>query len=113
MRPSWRNSALSAYPAAIGSCVTITIVCPSSLTAEHRELLVGERRQLDVTDEHLARGHAVEAGDAVHQRGLAGTRRAHDGGEVSAGEVDGHTIEGAHGRVALAVDLHDVMGAGD
>src|SRR5699024_1363920 len=34
--PSTRKTTRSAYPAAIGSCATMTTVCPSSSTAERR-----------------------------------------------------------------------------
>ena len=39
-------------------------------------------------------GEVVEAGEGVHQRRLAGARRAHDGGEVAGGEVDVDAVEG-------------------
>ena len=42
-----------------------------------------------------AGGERVEAGEAVHQRRLARARRAHDRGEVTAGELDGDAVERA------------------
>ena len=58
-----------------------------------------------VADEDLARGGGVEGGQAVHERRLAGARRAHDGGEPLSAELDGHPVEGDHLGVARAVDL--------
>ena len=82
------------------------------VAAQQGELLLREAAQVGVADEDLARGERVEAGDAVHQRGLAGARRAHDGGEGVGREVDGDAVEGPHLGVALAVDLRRVDGPG-
>ena len=38
-------------------------------------------------------GEVVEAGEAVHQRGLARAGRAHDRGEAAALEADRHAVE--------------------
>src|SRR5262249_1800033 len=65
-----------------------------------------------VADEHAPGGERVETGECVHERRLAGARRAHDGGEVLVGEVDGHAVEGPHLRLAPAVHLHGVDGGG-
>ena len=63
-------------------------------------------------DGHGARRGLVEPGEQVHQRGLAGARRAHDRRELAGGELEGHAAEGVHGGLALAVDATQV-GAGD
>ena len=57
-------------------------------------------------------GERVEPGHAVHERGLARARRAHDRGEAPVAEVDRHVVEGAHLGVARAVDLGGVQRAG-
>ena len=48
----------------------------------------------------------------VHQRALAGARGAHDGRQATGGDADGDAVEGRHLRVALAVDLDRIGGAG-
>ena len=49
----------------------------------------------------------VEAGEDVHERGLAGPGRTHDGGELAATQVDVGAAQGVDGGVALAVALGD------
>src|SRR5205823_14555710 len=44
------------------------------VATELGELLVVKRAKLDVFDNHGARGGAIEAGQDVHQGGLAGAR---------------------------------------
>ena len=83
------------------------------LTTEDGEVLVVERAEVDVADDRLAGREGVEAGDAVHQRRLAGARRAHDRRETGTVELDGHAVEGLDDGVALAVVLHGVDGSGD
>ena len=52
------------------------------------ECLVVQSRQVRVADEHRPARQCVEAGDAVHERRLAGTARAHNGGELAAFEKE-------------------------
>ena len=59
-----------------------------------RELLVVQRGEVDVADEHLALGELVEPGEGVHERRLAGAGRAHDGGELPGVELDVDAVEG-------------------
>jgi hypothetical protein len=47
----------------------------------------------------------VQAGQAVHQRGLAGAGRAHDGGELAAMERHVHIFQGVDAGIARAVGL--------
>ena len=54
----------------------------------------------------------VEPGEAVHQRRLARARRAHDRGEATGRELDGHAVEGADLVLAAAVHLDGVDDAG-
>ena len=61
---------------------------------------------------HVPVGEVVEPGEGVHQRRLAGPRRAHDGGEVAGGELDVDAVEGPDGALALAVDLGGADGPG-
>ena len=53
----------------------------------------------------------VEPGETVHQRRLAGARRAHDRGEAAGAELDRHAVERTDFGLAAAVDLGDVDGA--
>ena len=74
------------------------------------QALVVEVADVEVADEGLPRGRAVEAGHAVHQRRLARPRRAHDGGEAAA--LEGHVDagQGVHRRLPGAVRLAQVDG---
>ena len=76
-----------------------------AVAANLRELLLGERADLQVAQEHLPARQAVEAGDAVQQRGLARAGRAHDRGVLRTREVDLDLVECAHSGVARSVDL--------
>ena len=58
---------------------------------------------LVAVDRDGARGRAVEAGEDVHQRRLAGAGRAHDGGELPARDLERDAAQGVDGGVALAV----------
>ena len=62
--------------------------------------------------QHRAGRERVEAGERVHERRLAGARRAHDRGEATGLEVDGHVVERTDLGLALAVDLRRVDGPG-
>ena len=62
-----------------------------------------------VAVEHdLPGGDRVQAGQAVHERGLAGAGRPHDGGEAGAGDVDVDGVERCDGARSAAVDLGEV-----
>ena len=67
-----------------------------------------ERRDLDPVDLDRALGAAVEAGEDVHQGRLAGARRAHDGGEMAARDLERDAAEGVDGGVAGAVAAREV-----
>lgn len=75
------------------------------VAAKQCEVAFGKCREVGVADADLSAGERVEAGQAVHERRLAGSGRAHDGGELALAKVDGHAVECAHLGVALAVDL--------
>src|ERR1035441_7508752 len=49
-----------------------------AITAKLGELAVAEVGELNPGDAHGPGGRAIEAGEDVHQRGLARARRAHD-----------------------------------
>ena len=70
------------------------------------------RAELGVADADRAGGEGVQAGHAVHQRGLAGAGGAHDRGELGLPELDGDPVQGDHLGLALSVDLGQVRGAG-
>ena len=57
---------------------------------------------------HVAPGDRVQPGQAVHQRGLAGAGRAHDGGELAPLELDADPAQRDDLRLAAAVHLPDV-----
>ena len=82
---------------------------PDAVAAQLRQLAVVELRDVGVTDEHGARRQVVEPGDAVHQRRLARARRAHDRGEATGRELDGHAVEGADLVLAAPVHLDGVV----
>ena len=73
---------------------------------------VAQAGHLGVADAHLAAGDRVQAGQAVHQRRLAGAGRAHDRGEPAALELDAHPAQRDDLRLAGAVDLPHVRRAG-
>ena len=58
------------------------------------QVLVVETAEVGVTDQDPARGQRVQTGQAVHERGLARSRPAHDGGELPLGEGHVDVIEG-------------------
>ena len=68
--------------------------------AQLRELGVAEARDLRVADCDLAR-RPVKPGEDVHQRGLARSRRAHDGGELPAFDLERDATKRLHARVAV------------
>ena len=49
-------------------------------------------------------------GEQVHQRRLAGARRAHHGHELAVADADVHSAQRVHGGLALAVDPREVVG---
>ena len=51
---------------------------PTRVAPQRRQRVVLELRTVRVADPHLARGGPVEAGEAVHERGLARPGRTHD-----------------------------------
>ena len=55
----------------------------------------------------------VEAADDVHERALAGARRAHDGDELARRDRERHAVQGAHLDLAHAVDADEVLDADD
>ena len=71
-----------------------------------------ERREIDVPEQHPSRGHLVEPRRAVHERRLAGPGPAHDRGELTGVQVQGHPVEGDDAGLAAAVDLREVLDAG-
>src|SRR5262249_38104684 len=74
------------------------------------ELALVERRQVDIPDEHPARGQGVETGHAVHEGRLARAGRTHDGGIDALVELRRDAVEGSHLALALAVDLQRIDG---
>ena len=67
----------------------------------------------DAGDRDVARCGRVEPGEDVHERRLAGARRAHDRGQATLGDVDRHTPQGVDGGVATAVAANEIAGADD
>jgi hypothetical protein len=65
--------------------------------------LVVEVGELLAAHDDGARRRAIEPREQVHQRGLAGARRAHDRRELAGGERDRHAAQGVDRCLALAV----------
>jgi hypothetical protein len=86
-----------------------------AFAAEFGELVVGELGDVLVVEEVVAAGGAVEAAEDVHEGGLAGAGRAHDGDHVALVDIEGDAGEGADfdGGAGLMVDLGEVSHAGD
>ena len=61
---------------------------PMWFAAEQRQVLIAELRDVRSVDRDRARGRAVEPGEDVHQGRLARARRAHDGSELAAWDVE-------------------------
>ena len=78
--------------------------------AQLGQRLVAHRGDVLAADVDGALGRAVEAGEQVHQRRLAGARRAHDGGELAGGDVQRDAAQGVDGGLALAVAAGDGAG---
>ena len=70
-----------------------------------RSLSLQPARASVAADDDLPDGGRVERGQAVHQRRLAGARRAHHRGELAGLEVDGDPGQGVHLGVARAIGL--------
>ena len=66
------------------------------LAAQVRQLLLVHGGDLESLHDHLAGRRGVEPGHAMHERGLAGTGRAHDGGHFTAFEFHIHMIQRHH-----------------
>jgi len=82
------------------------------VAAQLGEVAIVQTAQVGVAHEHLAAGDAVQPGHAVHERGLARARGAHDRAELRARERNGDAVECPYRGVARAVDLDEVDGAG-
>ena len=81
---------------------------PICSPAELRQLVVAEIGDARPVDRDIALGRLVQAGEDVHERRLARARRAHDGGELAALDVERDAAQRVHRRVPLAVDAGDV-----
>jgi hypothetical protein len=84
---------------------------PDPVAAQHRQLAVGQRRDVGVTDQHGPRRRGVERGHAVHQGRLAGARRSHDRRECTAGEPERDAVERTDRGAALPILLDQVDAA--
>ena len=74
------------------------------------ELLVAQRREIGVADEHRARREGVEARKAMQQCRLTRPRRAHDGGQPSGLELMEIPSQGPDFGRPFAVHLDGVDG---
>ena len=84
-----------------------------AIAPELREPALAQALERDAVDGDAARGRPVEPGHDVHERRLAGARRAHDGDELALVQRDGDAAQGVDGGVAAAVTPGDVTGSGD
>src|SRR5207253_8177786 len=80
-------------------------------TTQLGECEVAEGIDRDVADVGVARRHAVEPGETVHQCRLTRARWTHDRAELATLEVNAHIIERSDGRLAFAVDLGQMNGS--
>jgi hypothetical protein len=78
-----------------------------------RQVVVLQRRQLDPVDLDAAGARLVEAGEDVHERRLARAGRAHDRGQMAAGDRERDTSEGVDCGLAGAVAAAEVAGDDD
>ena len=69
------------FAVSIGSRLKNWKMKPMCVAPQLRQLRVVELADRGAGDVDLAGGRPVEPGEDVHQRGLAGARRAHDGGQ--------------------------------
>ena len=83
------------------------------VAAQAREVAVVELADLGAADGHGAVGRAVEPGEHVHERRLAGPGRAHDRGERAGLDLQRDTAERVDGGVTLAVALGQVLSCDD
>jgi hypothetical protein len=82
---------------------------PERFVADLRELVGVEPRDVAPTQEKPASRRAVEAAEDVHQRALAGARRAHDRHELALVDLQVDAAQGLHLDVAHRVDLADAL----
>ena len=75
------------------------------VAAEAGQRGVVQRGELAPGDDHRPGRRRVQPGQAVHQRGLARSGRAHDRGEPAGGDVQVDAVQGVHRRRAAAVGL--------
>ncbi|MBA2297469.1 MAG: ATP-binding cassette domain-containing protein [Actinobacteria bacterium] len=71
--------------------------------AKPGQLVVLQGRDLHAVDLDRAARRPVEPGENVHESRLARAGRAHDGGQVTAGDLQRDTAERRYGRLARAV----------
>ena len=81
--------------------------------ADLRPLVAVELRDVHAVEKVAARGRPVEAADDVHERALAGARRAHDGHELARRDRERDAVERAHLDLAHLVDLDEVLDPDD
>src|ERR687895_436071 len=83
------------------------------VAAQPGQVAVVQLGDLDAVEDDRAARRAVESGEDVHQRRLAGPGRAHDGAVATALEIDADTGESIYRGGALAVAAADVGGGHD
>src|SRR5581483_2260119 len=77
--------------------------------AEIAALVVGERCEVVAGDDDPPAIGAVETGDDVQQRALAGPARAHHGNELPGRHAERHVAQADRGLLADAVGAADVL----
>ena len=80
---------------------------------ERREPLVVEVGQLLAGDDDRAGRRAVESGEQVHQRGLAGPGGPHDRGELAGGELEADAPQRVDRGLPLPVGAVQLCGGDD
>ena len=83
------------------------------LVTDAGEFVVVELGDVMAVEPIAAVGRGIEAADEVHQRGLAGAGRAHDGDVLVVADADVDAAEGVDLLVAHLVGFPDVVGDDD
>jgi hypothetical protein len=83
------------------------------LVANAGELIIVEFGDVVAVEPVMALRGRIEAAEEVHQRGFAGTGRAHDGDVLVVADTDVDAAQGVHLLVAHLVGLPEIVGDDD
>src|SRR5262249_42862340 len=86
---------------------------PDLSVADLGALVAAEAGHVHSVEKIAPGGRPVEAANDVHERALAGSRRAHDGDELGGSDREGDAVESADLDLAHLVDASQVLDADD